>query len=175
MAPESICQFRRYQKCGFDPWVGKLPCRKEFPWTEEPGGLQFTLSQRGRHDWSDLALIPLFLCDLFCSWHDSCIFVFFSNAVLHFVLPADTARFLMNDRGIGVFTDYSPSASVTSPTLDASVSSGCSNRNTIDWVVTNNRNLFLTVLEAESPAYGNSLQGCRQPTSFCLLTWQKDN
>jgi len=36
---------------GFDPWVGKIPWRRarqpisvfllgEFPWTEEPGGLQ---------------------------------------------------------------------------------------------------------------------------------------
>ena len=63
----------------------------------------------------------------------------------------------MNDRGISVFTDYSPGASVTPPTLDASVSSGCSNKNTIGWVVKNNRNLFLTVLEAESPrsVYGH--------------------
>ena len=26
------------------------------PWTEEPGGLQSIVSQRVRHDWSDLAL-----------------------------------------------------------------------------------------------------------------------
>jgi len=46
---------------GFDPWVGKILCRRaqqptpvflpgESPWTEQPGGLQFTGSQRARHD-----------------------------------------------------------------------------------------------------------------------------
>ena len=83
--------------------------------------------------------------------------MFFSNAVLHFVLPEDTTQFLMNGTGIGVFTDYFPCASVTSPIMDASVSSACSNKNTIDWVVKNNRNLFLTVLETGSPrsVYGH--------------------
>jgi len=39
------------ERCGFDPWVGKIPWRRkwqatpgflpsESPWTEEPGGLQ---------------------------------------------------------------------------------------------------------------------------------------
>ena len=48
---------------GFDPWVGKIPWRREWlptpvflpgesPWTEEPGGLQFVGSHRVRHDWS---------------------------------------------------------------------------------------------------------------------------
>ena len=32
--------------------VKNLP--REPPWTEEPGGLQSTRSQRIRHDWSDL-------------------------------------------------------------------------------------------------------------------------
>ena len=47
---------------GFDPWVGKILCRRawqptpvflpgELPWTEQPGGLQFMGSQRARHDW----------------------------------------------------------------------------------------------------------------------------
>ena len=42
---------------GFDPWVGKIPWRREWlptpvffpgesPWTKEPGGLQFIGSQR---------------------------------------------------------------------------------------------------------------------------------
>ena len=46
---ESACRCRR---CGFDPWVGKIPWRRKWPptavffawktpWTEEPGGLQF--------------------------------------------------------------------------------------------------------------------------------------
>ena len=50
----------------FDPWVRKIPWRRawqptpvflpgQFPWTEEPGRLQSTGSQRVRHDWSDLA------------------------------------------------------------------------------------------------------------------------
>ena len=55
---ESACQCRRHE---FDPWVGKIPWKKkiathssilawEIPWTEEPGGLQSTGSQRVRHD-----------------------------------------------------------------------------------------------------------------------------
>jgi len=45
---EFTCQFRR---CGFHPWVGKIPWRRkwqpthilawEIPRTEEPGGLKF--------------------------------------------------------------------------------------------------------------------------------------
>ena len=49
-------------KPGFDPWVGKIPWRRawqptpvflpgESPWTEEPGRLQSTGSQRVGHDW----------------------------------------------------------------------------------------------------------------------------
>jgi len=41
---ESTCQCRR---CRFDPWVVKIPWRRkpsifalEFPWTQEPEGLQ---------------------------------------------------------------------------------------------------------------------------------------
>ena len=48
---------------GFDPWVGKIPWRREWqptpiflawriPWTEKPGGLQFMGSQRVRHNWA---------------------------------------------------------------------------------------------------------------------------
>ena len=48
---------------GFSPWVGKIPWRREWlathpsvlawriPWTEEPGRLQSTGSQRVRHGW----------------------------------------------------------------------------------------------------------------------------
>ena len=51
------------QKTLFDPWVGKIPWRREWmathssilawriPWTEEPGGLQSMGSQRIGHDW----------------------------------------------------------------------------------------------------------------------------
>jgi len=61
--------FRKYQlykclQCGrpeFDPLVGKIPWRRawqptpvflseEFPWTEEPGGLQSMGSQRVGHE-----------------------------------------------------------------------------------------------------------------------------
>ena len=47
---EPACQFRRHKRCGFHPWVGKIPWRRAWqppsvfcpwriPWTEEPGGL----------------------------------------------------------------------------------------------------------------------------------------
>ena len=51
---ESICQGRRCRRCGFGPWFGKIPWRRErqpspafspgqtIPGTEEPGGLQCT-------------------------------------------------------------------------------------------------------------------------------------
>ena len=54
---ESTCQCRRHKKCRLAPWVGKIPWRRawqptpvffpgDFPWMEEPGGLQFTGSYR---------------------------------------------------------------------------------------------------------------------------------
>ena len=56
---------RGFNPCssGFNPWVGKIPWRREWqytpvflpgesPWTEELGGLQSMWSQRVRHDWS---------------------------------------------------------------------------------------------------------------------------
>ena len=56
---EPSCQFRRHERCGFDPWVRKIPWRRkwqpnpvflpeESPWTEEPGGLYSTGLQRVR-------------------------------------------------------------------------------------------------------------------------------
>jgi len=27
---ESTCQCRRYRRCGFDPWVGKIPWRRKW-------------------------------------------------------------------------------------------------------------------------------------------------
>ena len=47
---EPICQCRRHKRCGFNPWVGKIPWKREWqptpvflpgesPWTEELGGL----------------------------------------------------------------------------------------------------------------------------------------
>ena len=58
---ESACLCRRHKRCGFNPWVWKIPLEKQMtthssilawrtPWTEEPGGLQCLLSQRVRHD-----------------------------------------------------------------------------------------------------------------------------
>ena len=53
-------------RCGFDPWVRKIPWRRawqptpvvlpgESPWTEEPSGLQSMGSQRVGDNWRDLA------------------------------------------------------------------------------------------------------------------------
>jgi len=58
---EPTCQCRRHERCEFDPSVGKIPPEKgmatpsdifawRIPWTEEPGGLQSTGSQKVRHD-----------------------------------------------------------------------------------------------------------------------------
>ena len=58
---ESACQCRRHRRCGFDPWVRKIPLEEELetrssvlawriPWTEEPGGLQLVGLQRALHD-----------------------------------------------------------------------------------------------------------------------------
>ena len=55
------CQFRRHKRCGFDPWVRKIPWRRKwqpipvflpgkFSGPKEPGGLQSMGSQRVRHD-----------------------------------------------------------------------------------------------------------------------------
>ena len=59
---EPACQCSRHKIRGFNPWVGKIPWRREWqptsawriPWTEEPGRLQSIGSQRVRHDWSEL-------------------------------------------------------------------------------------------------------------------------
>ena len=57
----------RCKRCGFDPWVRKIPCRRHgnplqysflawrIPQTEEPGVLQSIGLHRVRHDRSDLA------------------------------------------------------------------------------------------------------------------------
>ena len=58
---ESACKYRRLRRCGFDPWIGKIPWRRKWqptpgilarkiPWREEPGGLQSMGSQRVGHD-----------------------------------------------------------------------------------------------------------------------------
>ena len=54
---ESACQCRGHKRHRFAPWVGKISWRRawrptpvflpgEFPWTEEPGRLQFTELQK---------------------------------------------------------------------------------------------------------------------------------
>ena len=58
---EPTCRCRRCKRCGFDPWVGRIPWRRKMaphsttlawrtPWTEEPVGLQPMGSQKVRHD-----------------------------------------------------------------------------------------------------------------------------
>ena len=27
---ESACQYKRYMRCGFDPWIGKIPWRRKW-------------------------------------------------------------------------------------------------------------------------------------------------
>ena len=56
---EPNCQWKRYKRHGFDPWVSKIPWRRtwqptpvflpgESPWTEKPGGLQSMASQKSQ-------------------------------------------------------------------------------------------------------------------------------
>ena len=62
----SACQCRRCRRCGFDPWVRKIPWRRkwqthpsipawEISWTEEPGGLQCIGLQKSQTLLSDEA------------------------------------------------------------------------------------------------------------------------
>ena len=62
---EPPCQCRRNKRCGFDPWVGKMPWRRAWPPTpifllRESHGQRSLVdtslqgSQGVRHDWSDL-------------------------------------------------------------------------------------------------------------------------
>ena len=70
------CQCRRLKRCGFSPWVWKIPWRRAWQptqrflawkilWTEEPGRLLPVGSQRVEHDWSDLACTCILLKWLF--------------------------------------------------------------------------------------------------------------
>ena len=52
---EPICQCRRHKRCGFNPWVGKIPWKKAWQPTPvflpgESGGLLSTGSHRVGHD-----------------------------------------------------------------------------------------------------------------------------
>ena len=60
---ESSCQSRRHRRCGFDPWVGKMPWRRKWqptpvflpgktPSAADPGMLLSMGSQRVRYDWA---------------------------------------------------------------------------------------------------------------------------
>ena len=78
---EFICQCRR---CGFDSSLDQedpLEMRKEIhssilawetPWTEEPGGLRSTGSQRVGHDWARTHYFSIHTCILKqCSWSNA--------------------------------------------------------------------------------------------------------
>ena len=56
---ESVCQYRRHKRCGFDPWVAKIPWSRKWQpipgfllgkFQEEPGRLQTTGSPRVGHN-----------------------------------------------------------------------------------------------------------------------------
>ena len=59
---ESVCQWRRRRRCGFSPWVRKIPWRRTWPptpvfWPGESHGQRSLVgyspwSQRVRHDWA---------------------------------------------------------------------------------------------------------------------------
>ena len=60
---EPTCQYRRWRRHRFNPWVGKIPWSRKWqphsaslawriPWTEEPGGLQSLGLHSVRHDWA---------------------------------------------------------------------------------------------------------------------------
>ena len=68
---EPICQCRRHKRSGFNPWVRKVPWRREWqltpvflpgesPWTGEPGGLPFIWAQSGGHRLKWLGMHILF-------------------------------------------------------------------------------------------------------------------
>ena len=61
---------KRQRRCRFNPWVRKIPLEEEIttdssilawtiPWTEEPGRLQSTGSQRIGHDWGHTHVFDL--------------------------------------------------------------------------------------------------------------------
>ena len=63
LVAQSVKNLPAVQETGFDPWVGKIPCRRKWQltplslpgkisWTEEPGGLQSMGSQRVGHNWA---------------------------------------------------------------------------------------------------------------------------
>ena len=56
----------------FDPWVGKIPWRREWlctPWTEDAGRLQSIESQRAGHDWVTNTYTYIFIVKVSCTSH----------------------------------------------------------------------------------------------------------
>ena len=70
---ESTCHCRRWERCGFSPWVGKIPWRRKWQFTPVflPGGLQSMELQRVGHSEqlsTQVELLPVhFCCDLLFS------------------------------------------------------------------------------------------------------------
>ena len=71
---EPTCQYRRCERCGFDPWVTKISWRRKWQPTPVllPGEfhgqrslVDYMGSQRAGHDWSDLAHTSFILEDFF--------------------------------------------------------------------------------------------------------------
>ena len=70
---DPACWCRRCKRCGFNPWVGKIPLEEgiathssilawRIPWTEKLGRLWSIEPQRAqRHNWSDLECTHCFL------------------------------------------------------------------------------------------------------------------
>ena len=62
---ESTCQSRRLRRCGFnleDPLEEEMATHSgilawKIPWTEEPGRLQYMVSQRVGHDWAHIHVL----------------------------------------------------------------------------------------------------------------------
>ena len=88
---EPSCQCRRGKRCGFHPWVGKIPWRRAWqptpvffpgksPWTEEPGRLQSI----GSHDWS--THMQCMFCDRFFNVFVSEFWCIFCNDYLFIVV-----------------------------------------------------------------------------------------
>ena len=70
---ELVCKCRRHKRCGFNPWIRKIPLEEGMAtlssilawrilWTEESGGLQSTESQRVGRDWRDVAHTYIYYC-----------------------------------------------------------------------------------------------------------------
>ena len=77
---EPACQYRRHKRCAFNPWVRKIPWRREgnplqYSCLENPmdrGASRATYrpwGHRVRHDWSDLARTHIFPeAGPYCTW-----------------------------------------------------------------------------------------------------------